>query len=167
VDGHYEINNPSKVACVAQAQTAPKAPAEPNVVQAPTPSAPSATAPAPVPPGQAPPPRQPETKGVTSSGWVGRYQDSRGAGEVSATLVRGTSMVSGTWTARTGGGGPLVGTLESDGHRLQFRMENLAPECPGTLQGIAELGDRTLVGTYTGRDCQGAVTEGRLDLHIR
>jgi hypothetical protein len=60
-----------------------------------------------------------------------------------------------------------VGTLEGDGRRLQFQMENLAPECPGTFQGIAELGDKTLVGTYGGRDCQGPVTDGRLELRVQ
>jgi hypothetical protein len=50
---------------------------------------------------------------------------------------------------------------------MQFRMENLAPECPGTFQGVAELGGSTLVGTYSGRDCEGAVTDGHLDLRAR
>ena len=157
VDGHYEINNPSRVACVSTVQAESKA-------------APQAPSPAPAVPPAPPPtsePRRAEVKGVASSVWVGRYQDSRGAGELTVSLVRGTSTVSGTWRVRTGGGGPLVGTLEGDGRRLQFRLENLAPECPGTFQGVADLGSTTLVGTYNGQDCEGPVTDGRLDLRVQ
>jgi hypothetical protein len=114
-----------------------------------------------------PEPPRTEAKGVASSVWVGRYQDSRGAGEMTFTLVRGTSTVSGTWTLRTGGGGPVAGTLEDDGRRLQFRMENMAPECPGTFQGVADMDDSTLVGTYHGQDCQGGVSDGRVELRLR
>jgi hypothetical protein len=156
VDGHYEINNPSKVVCAPQAQAEPKA-AEPRAVPPPAPVAPTAKS----------EPRRQEAKGVASSVWVGRYQDSRGAGEMTFTLVRGTSTVSGTWTLRTGGGGPVAGTLEGDGRRLQFRMENMAPECPGTFQGVADVTDNTLVGTYHGQDCQGAVSDGRVELRLR
>jgi hypothetical protein len=156
VDGHYEINNPSKVVCVPQAQAESKA-AEPRAVP---PTAPVAST-------TKVEPRRVEAKGVASSLWIGRYQDSRGAGEMTFTLVVGTSTVSGTWTLRTGGGGPVAGTLEGDGRRLQFRMENLAPECPGTFEGVAEVNDNTLVGTYHGQDCQGAVSDGRVDLRLR
>ena len=170
VDGHYEINNPSHVACVtgapAESKTAASA-ASPGPAPAPLAPAPAAPAPAPQASPTTPGPRQAQAKGVASTVWMGRYQDSRGAGELRITLVRGTSTVSGTWTARTGGAGPLVGTLEGDGRRMQFRMENLASECPGTLQGVAELGDTTLIGTYSGQDCEGTVTDGRLDLRVQ
>jgi hypothetical protein len=156
VDGHYEINNPSKVVCVPQAQAERKA-EEPGVAP---PTAPVAQTAKPEPP-------RAEARGMAASVWVGRYQDSRGAGEMTFTLVRGTTTVSGTWTLRTGGGGPVAGTLEGDGRRLQFRMENMAPECPGTFQGVADMDDTTLVGTYHGQDCQGAVSDGRVELHRR
>jgi hypothetical protein len=155
VDGHYEINDPSKVVCVPQA-------AESKAAEPPAGPPPVAGAPAPK-----SAPRRAEAKGVASSVWVGRYQDSRGGGEMTFTLVLGASTVSGTWTLRTGGGGPLAGTLEGDGRRLQFRMENMAPECPGTFQGAADVDDNTLVGTYHGQDCQGAVSDGRVELHLR
>lgn len=156
VDGHYEINNPSKVVCVPVAQAEPKA-AEPRALPPQLPVAPMAK----------PEPRRAEVRGVASRVWVGRYQDSRGAGEMTFTLVRGTSTVSGTWSLRTGGGGPVAGTLEGDGRRLQFRMENMAPECPGTFQGVADMNDSTMVGTYHGQDCQGTVTDGRVELHLQ
>jgi hypothetical protein len=156
VDGHYEINNPTRVTCIQTAQTGPKSPEARDV----PPPAPVAPAPS------AEPPRA-EARPVPSSVWVGRYQDSRGAGDVTFTLVRGSSTVAGTWKLRTGGGGPVAGTLEVDGRRLQFRMENLAPECPGTFQGVADLSGSTLVGTYRGQDCEGTVTDGRLDLRTQ
>jgi len=155
VDGHYEINDPSKVVCVPGSEAEPKA-ATPDRPPPPPPTPPAATE-----------VRRVEGKGMASIVLVGRYEDSRGAGEVTFTLVRGTSMVSGTWRVRTGGGGPLAGTLEGDGRRLQFRMENLAPECPGTFRGVAEMSDSMLVGTYSGQDCEGPVTDGRVDLRVR
>ena len=79
--------------------------------------------------------------------------------------MRGESAVSGTWQLRTGGGGPLTGTLEAGGRRLQLRMENTAPECPGLVEGWMEISDTTLIGTYHGQDCQGPVSNGRLELH--
>jgi hypothetical protein len=97
--------------------------------------------------------------------WTGRYQDSRGAGGIVVSLVRGKSTVSGTWHLRTGGGGPLTGTLDAQGRRLQLRMENTAPECPGLLEGLMEVSETALVGTYQGNDCEGPISNGRLELH--
>jgi len=50
---------------------------------------------------------------------------------------------------------------------MQLRMENIAPECPGTFEGAGELDDTSLVATYRGNDCEGAVTEGKLELRPR
>ncbi len=47
---------------------------------------------------------------------------------------------------------------------MQLRMENIAPECPGIFEGSAELNDTLMVGTYRGKDCEGAVTSGKLEL---
>jgi hypothetical protein len=156
VDGHYEINGPSKVVCGHPAPAKPAAVASQDTPPA-VPAVPS-------PPTK---PQRPETGGLASSAWIGRYHDNRGTGEISLTLVRGFSAVSGIWKARTGGGGPFTGTLESDARRLQFRMESLAPECPGILQGAGELTDNSLVGTYGGQDCEGSVTDGQLELRMR
>jgi len=112
------------------------------------------------------PPRV-EARAPATSVWIGRYQDSRGAGEVTFSLVRGQSMVSGTWRLRTGGGGPLTGVVQAGGRRLDLRMENVAPECPGMFEGSAEISENALIGTYHGKDCQGPVTDGRLELHAR
>ena len=177
VDGHYEINNPSSVTCLAEARVAtsasPSLPAGQPAQSAPaSPSAPAlpqqgigeqATA-------QAAPlaktaPASAPARTLGPSVWIGRYQDSRGGGDVTFTLVRGASTVSGTWKLRTGGGGPITGLVDETGRRMQLRMENIAPECPGTFEGSAEIGDASMVGTYRGKDCEGAVTEGTLNLH--
>jgi hypothetical protein len=155
VDGHFEVNDPSSVTCLAVASTATRAP-EPHEALPPVRTAP---------PARTEPPRA-QARAVGSGVWVGRYQDSRGAGDVTFTLVRGASTVSGTWKLRTGGGGPVTGVLESGG-RMQLRMENIAPECPGTFEGSAEITDTTLLATYRGKDCEGVVTGGRLELRVQ
>ncbi len=99
--------------------------------------------------------------------WVGRYRDSRGAGDVTFTLVRGATTVSGTWQLRTGGGGPVTALAEARARRFQLRMENTAPECPGTFEGSAEITDTTLAATYRGSDCEGPVSDGHLELRVR
>jgi hypothetical protein len=165
VDGHYEITDPTGVTCrtVAQAVT-PPVPATASPPAAPPP----ATAPPPAvvaaPPATGPPPM---LSAVTPSLWLGRYEDSRGAGTVTFTLVRGTSTVSGTWKARTGGGGPVTGLIDADGRRIHLRMENVARECPGTLEGSGEITDTTLTATYRGNDCEGSIADGRLEVRAQ
>ena len=95
--------------------------------------------------------------------WIGRYHDSRGSGDITVSLVRGESTVSGTWQLSTGG--PLTGVPEASGRRLQLRMENTARECPGLFEGWMEISETALVGTYHGKDCEGPVSDGRLELH--
>ncbi len=149
MDGHYEINDPSSVTCL---------PAVPRQGIGEQPLARTATL------AKTPPPGAP-ARSLGPSLWVGRYQDSRGAGDVTFTLVRGESTVSGSWKLRTGGGGPITGLLDETGRRMQLRMENIAPECPGTFEGSAQISDTSMVGTYRGKDCEGAVTDGKLELH--
>jgi hypothetical protein len=175
MDGHYEINNPSSVTCLTEApvattasspQPARSAPASPSAPalpqhgigeQATVQTAPLATTAS---------PRAP-ARTLGPSMWIGRYQDSRGAGDVTVTLVRGESTVSGSWKLRTGGGGPITGLLDGTGRRMQLRMENIAPECPGTFEGSAEISDTSMVAAYRGKDCEGAVTDGKLELRLR
>jgi hypothetical protein len=173
IDGHYEINNPSSVTCLPEAPVATAAsPPQPMPAGPPAPrSAPPVLA---VPPqgiGEqaaaqaAPLPKGAPVRTLGPSVWIGRYQDSRGAGDVTFVLVRGASTVSGTWKLRTGGGGPITGLVDETGRRMQLRMENIAPECPGTFEGSADIGDTSMVATYQGKDCEGAVTQGTLTLH--
>jgi hypothetical protein len=185
MDGHYEINNPTGVTCrmVALAAT-PAAPSPPPAaVTTPPSSVATPSAPAPPPPAAAPPPAvtappssvttpaapapAPMVSAVTPAVWSGRYQDSRGGGTITFSLVRGTSMVSGTWKARTGGGGPVTGRIEADGRRIELRMENVARECPGALEGTGEITDTALTVSYRGSDCEGSITDGRLELRAQ
>ncbi len=156
VDGHFEMNAPSSVTCLAVAQTLTKTPEPPEIPP------PAQTAP----PARTEPPRA-QASAIGSSVWVGRYQDSRGAGEITFTLVRGRSTLSGTWMLRTGGGGPVTGIIEASGRQMQLRMENTAPECPGIFEGSAEITDTTLTASYHGKDCQGDVTGGQLELRVQ
>jgi hypothetical protein len=155
MDGHYEINNPSSVTCLAATR------AETTASPAAQPASPVPAQPVPL--AKTAPPGAP-ARTLGPSVWAGRYQDSRGAGDVTFILVRGASTVSGTWKLRTGGGGPITGLLDETGRRMQLRMENIAPECPGTFEGSAEIGDTSMVATYRGKDCEGAVTDGKLEL---
>ncbi len=99
--------------------------------------------------------------------WVGRYRDSRGEGEITFSLVRREAVLYGVWTRRTGGGGPVKGTLGSDGGALTFRMENTAPECPGLFTGHGMVGEKVIRGAYEGKDCQGEVSDGYLELGLK
>jgi hypothetical protein len=165
MDGHYEINNPSSVSCLPEAPVATTASPPPPTAQPASP-APAGRRQVPaqtVPLATTAPPGAP-ARSLGPSVWAGRYQDSRGAGDVTFTLVRGASTVSGTWKLRTGGGGPITGLLDETGRRMQLRMENIAPECPGTFEGSAEIRDTSMMATYRGKDCEGLVTDGKLEL---
>lgn len=154
VDGHYEINDPSSVTCVSVARAEPSAPERHEAAAPSTQTAPPAATELP----------RTQPRAVGSGVWVGRYTDNRGTGDVTFMLMRGESMMSGTWKQRTGGGGPVTGTVEPGGRRVLLKMENIAPECPGTFEGSAEMTETTLVATYHGKDCAGDVTGGRLEL---
>ena len=157
----YQIIDPTSVTCLTTARSGPSA-AERPATAPPVQVAPSARAEAPRADASSPPP-----KALGPSAWVGRYTDNRGTGEITFTLMRGESTVSGTWKMRTGGGGPVTGLAESSGGRVQLRLENIAADCPGLLEGSAEITDSTFTATYQGRDCQGEVTGGRLEMRPR
>jgi hypothetical protein len=165
MDGHYEINDPSSVTCLPEAPVATTA-SPPRPGTQPASPAPRPVPAPPVPLAKTVPPGAP-ARSLGPSVWAGRYQDSRGAGDVTFTLVRGESTVSGTWKLRTGGGGPITGLLVETGRRMQLRMENIAPECPGIFEGSAELSDTSMVATYRGKDCEGPVTDGKLELRLQ
>jgi len=171
VAGHYEITNPSSVTCspLSELAPAPVSPTgtgtEPELAQASAPSAPPPFSQA-VPPGLSN--SSPQIARETGPRvWIGRYRDSRGEGDVTFSLVQGEATVSGTWKLRTGGGGPLTGVSDASGQRFRLRMENTASACPGILDGWIEIGTAALIGAYRGKDCDGPVSDGRLDLHPR
>ena len=97
--------------------------------------------------------------------WMGWYRDSRGGGEIALSLVRRAAGLYGIWQLRTGGGGLIQGTVGENG-TLSFRMDNGAPECPGTFEGQATVEKDVLRGAYEGKDCGGKVSDGRLELGL-
>lgn len=108
-----------------------------------------------------------ESKTSGTGVWVGRYRDSRGDGPIIFSLVRREEALSGIWKLRTGGGGAFNANVGTGGGKLTFRMENTAPECPGTFEGWVEIDETAMTGAYHGNDCEGAVSDGRLDLRAR
>lgn len=113
------------------------------------------------------PPAVESSKKTGTDVWAGRYRDSRGEGEITFSLVQREATLWGIWKLRTGGGGPVKGILRPDGRALTFHMENAAPECPGLFQGRGEIRGEVMVGTYHGRDCQGQVSDGVLELRLK
>jgi hypothetical protein len=170
VDGHYEINDPSSVTCNPPPESLLSSEARkrsggggPEIAQTPAlPAPPSPPAPA-APPAVSDAPPQ-IAREIGPRLWIGRYRDSRGEGDMTFSLVQGASTVSGTWKLRTGGGGPLTGVADASGRRFRLRMENTAPECPGIFNGWVEIRTTTLVGAYRGKDCDGPVADGLLEL---
>jgi hypothetical protein len=153
IGSYYQIDDPRSVTCLTVARAGPSA-AERPAAAPPVQAEPAARAEAP----------RPQARALGSSAWVGRYTDNRGTGDITLTLMRGASTVSGTWTMRTGGGGPVTGIVEPNAGRVLLRLENIAAECPGMLEGSAEMTDTTFSATYHGQDCQGPVAGGRLEL---
>src|ERR1700675_3321937 len=153
IGSYYQINDPTSVTCLTVARAGPST-AEPPAAAPPVPAGPASRAEAP----------RPQARALGSSAWVGRYTDNRGTGDITLTLMRGASTVSGTWKMRTGGGGRVTGIVEPNSGRVQLRLENIAAECPGLLERSAEMTDTTFTATYHGHDCQGPVTGGRLEL---
>ena len=105
---------------------------------------------------QAPPP--------TRDQWVGRYEDSRGTGELVIQLRRTASKLEGIWRLRTGGDGTLTGNVLEGGSRVRFQLAGEGGSCLVLLDGAGEITDNRWTATYTGRDCQGAVVDGRFTL---
>jgi hypothetical protein len=153
IGSYYQINDPTSVTCLTGTRAGPNA-AERPAAAPPVQAGPAAR-------GEAP---RAQARALGSSAWVGRYTDNRGTGDITFTLMRGESTVSGTWKMRTGGGGPMTGVVEPNAGRVLLRLENIAADCPGLLEGAAEMTDTTFTATYHGQDCQGPVTGGRLEL---
>ena len=96
--------------------------------------------------------------------WVGRYEDSRGAGEVAVQVRRTESRLEGVWRLRTGGDGALTGTVVGNTSVVRFELASQGGPCFVLLEGAGEMREREWTATYTGRDCQGPITNGRFTL---
>ena len=96
--------------------------------------------------------------------WVGRYEDSRGTGDLVIQLRRTASKLEGVWRLRTGGDGTLTGSAAEGGPTVRFQLAGDGGSCLVLLDGVGEIAGNKWTATYTGRDCQGPVTDGRFTL---
>ena len=96
--------------------------------------------------------------------WVGRYEDSRGSGELVIQLRRTAAKLEGVWRLRTGGEGTLTGNALEEGSKIRFQLAGEGGSCLVLLDGAGEIAGKTWTATYAGRDCQGPVTNGRFTL---
>jgi hypothetical protein len=90
--------------------------------------------------------------------WAATFADSVSSGQLSFTLAQDQADIRGTYTSSTGGGGTVAGRVT--GGQLSFEMTQAVQGCPGHFTGIAELRRGSMVGTYSGIDCQGTHANG-------
>ena len=99
--------------------------------------------------------------------WVGRYEDSRGTGELVIQLRRTASKLEGVWRLRTGGDGTLTGSALEGGSRVRFQLAGEGGSCLVLLDGVGEIVGDSWTATYSGRDCQSTISNGRFLLTKR
>jgi hypothetical protein len=99
--------------------------------------------------------------------WVGRYEDSRGSGELVVQLRRAGVQVEGIWRLRTGGDGIVTGSVIGGTPVVKFQFASQGGACFALLEGAGEIKDDTWTATYAGRDCQGEISNGRFTLRKR
>ena len=99
--------------------------------------------------------------------WLGRFQDSRGSGELDVQIRRTTSAIEGVWRLRTGGDGVVTGTRVPNSSVVKFQLATQGGTCFLLLEGVGNLTADHWEATYDGRDCHGQITNGRLSLKKR
>ncbi len=99
--------------------------------------------------------------------WVGRYEDSRGTGELVIQLRWTAAKLEGVWRLRTGGEGTLTGNVLEGGSKVRFQLASEGGSCLVLLDGAGEIVGNTWTATYGGRDCQGTISNGRFSLAKR
>lgn len=99
--------------------------------------------------------------------WLGRYEDSRGSGELALQVRRSGNGIEGVWQLRTGGVGVVTGTLVAGSSIVKFQLASQDASCFVLLEGAGELTPERWTATYAGRDCQGAIANGRFTLMKR
>lgn len=101
---------------------------------------------------------QPDVNGS----WAATFADSVSSGRLSFVLLQDGKTVRGTYTSSAGGGGTIVGQLEND--RFTFELTQSLQQCPGKFEGSADLRNSTMIGAYTGADCQGVHANGSFSM---
>ena len=98
--------------------------------------------------------------------WIGRYEDSRGSGELTIQVRRSGPTLEGVWQLRSGGDGTISGTVSGDGSGVRFQMRNREANCVVVLDGVGAMTTTTWTATYDGIDCWGRVGNGRFTLSL-
>jgi hypothetical protein len=95
-------------------------------------------------------------------GWAATFADSLSSGQLSFALTQDGNSIRGTYTSSMGGGGTISGQLIE--RKFSFELRQSIKDCPGVFTGSADLRSNSMIGTYTGNDCQGAHTNGTFSM---
>jgi hypothetical protein len=99
--------------------------------------------------------------------WSGSFTSSvvTSPAPVTAVLVQVGDTLTGSYAVRLGNGpsGTVRATIVN-GTAVDFRLRQTSANCPGTFDGQAAVTGNVLTATYTGSDCLGAHTNGRVVL---
>jgi hypothetical protein len=104
---------------------------------------------------------RPQTATLDGS-WSATFADSLSSGQLSFTLVQEGTSVRGTYTSSLGGGGTVTGKIAEN--KFSFDLVQSVQGCPGHFTGSADLRSGSMVGTFTGTDCQGTHANGTFSM---
>ena len=94
--------------------------------------------------------------------WAATSADSLSSGQMSFTLIQDGTNVRGTYTSSLGGGGTVSGQVGNS--KFSFELTQAVQGCPGHFVGSVELRNGSMIGTYSGSDCQGAHSNGSFSM---
>jgi hypothetical protein len=95
-------------------------------------------------------------------GWAATFADSVSSGQLSFTMMQDGTSVRGTYTSSMGGGGTITGSVVNN--KFSFELTQSIKDCPGRFLGSADLRSNSMIGSYSGNDCQGAHTNGSFSM---
>ncbi len=96
--------------------------------------------------------------------WEGSYSDSETSGTVTYNVSQSGNRFTGSFSNSEGGYGKVQGTMT--GRKMKTTLTSSVPGCSGTMSsnGVINKAGNRITGTYTGSDCRGAFTNGRVYL---
>ena len=103
-----------------------------------------------------------KVSGEIEGGWAATFADSVSSGQLSFTMMQDGSSVRGTYTSSMGGGGTINGTVLNN--KFSFELTQTIKDCPGKFAGSADLRSTSMIGGYSGSDCQGPHTNGSFSM---
>lgn len=99
-----------------------------------------------------------KTSASLDGSWAATFADSISSGQLSFTLVQDGPKIRGTYTSSGGAGGRVDGQISNG--KFSFELTQAGQGCPGFFTGSAELRSGSMVGRYSGADCQGSHVNG-------